>query len=193
MFLRQNGSAKPVSPVPADGEPPVLQRPGAGAAAAAPRPVEPVPQPNGEPRSPSVSPPPVVVAPVSSSPAPSEDGSGKRLIVGDGIRLKGEITACDRLVVEGHVEVTLNETRALEIRPSGRFIGSCEVEEAEISGTYEGELAVRGRLVIRASGKISAKIRYGELELERGGRISGELTVQEPAGPGSSAPAPRKP
>ena len=72
-----------------------------------------------------------------------EDAGGKRLIVGQGIRLAGEITACDRLVVEGFCEVTLNETRALEIAASGRFIGGCEVEEAEISGVYEGELTVR--------------------------------------------------
>ena len=97
------------------------------------------------------------------------------------MRLKGEITACDRLVVEGHVEASLNETRAVEIRPKGRFIGSCEVEEAEVSGVYEGDLTVRGRLTVRASGRIEGKICYGEIELERGGRLAGNLRVQDSA------------
>ena len=66
---------------------------------------------------------------------PDESEGGKRLIVGAGIQLKGEITACDRLVVEGQVEVTMNATRTLEIKPSGHFIGSCEVEEADVSGS----------------------------------------------------------
>ena len=101
------------------------------------------------------------------------------LIVGQGIKLKGEISACDRLIVEGHVEVTLNDTRTVEIKPSGRFIGSCEVEQAEISGTYEGDLTVRGRLSVHASGMVTGNIHYGELELERGGRIAGELKVRE--------------
>lgn len=119
--------------------------------------------------------------PRGSDRNPNNESGGNVLIVGEGIRLKGEITACDRLVVEGHVEVSLNETRAVEIRPSGHFIGSCEVEEAEISGVYEGELDVRQRLIVHASGRATGKIRYGEIELERGGRIAGELSVRDPA------------
>ncbi len=109
----------------------------------------------------------------------SDDGeTGKRLIVGAGIQLKGEITACERLVVEGQVEVTMNATRALEIKPSGHFIGSCEVEDAEISGVYEGDLSVRNRLVVHKGGRVIGKISYGELELDRGGEIAGELSVR---------------
>jgi cytoskeletal protein CcmA (bactofilin family) len=109
---------------------------------------------------------------------PDDQETGKRLIVGEGIQLKGEITACERLVVEGQVEVTMNATRALEITPSGHFIGSCEVEDAEISGVYEGDLTVRGRLSVHKGGRVVGKIAYGELELERGGEIAGELSVR---------------
>ena len=111
-------------------------------------------------------------------PAADESEGGKRLIVGAGIQLKGEITACDRLVVEGQVEVTMNATRTLEIKPSGHFIGSCEVEEADVSGVYDGDLTVRGRLIVHHNGRVTGKICYGELELERGGQISGELSVR---------------
>ena len=113
------------------------------------------------------------------APAADEGEGGKRLIVGAGIQLKGEITACDRLVVEGQVEVTMNATRTLEIKPSGHFIGSCEVEEAEVSGIYDGDLTVRGRLVVHHNGRVTGKICYGELELERGGQIAGELSVRQ--------------
>ncbi len=114
----------------------------------------------------------------SPSSSPSAERSGnKRLIVGEGIRLSGEISSCDRLVVEGEVEVTLNDTLALEIASSGRFTGGCEVEEAEISGIYEGDLTVRNRLLVRGTGRITGTIRYGQLELERGGQISGNVSV----------------
>jgi cytoskeletal protein CcmA (bactofilin family) len=123
--------------------------------------------------------PPLMGAPSrDATPATAAEG-GKRLIVGQGIKLKGEISACDRLIVEGHVEVTLNDTRTVEIKPSGRFIGSCEVEQAEISGVYEGNLTVRGRLSVHASGMVTGNINYGEIELERGGRIAGELKVRD--------------
>jgi cytoskeletal protein CcmA (bactofilin family) len=127
--------------------------------------------------------------PASSLPpskqAEQDQYAGKRLIVGQGIRLSGEISSCDRLVVEGAVEATLNDTRALEIAESGRFTGGCEVEEADISGVYEGDLTVRRRLFVRGSGKLTGTVRYGELELERGGQIAGNISVLDSAGSGT--------
>lgn len=119
--------------------------------------------------------------PAAAAPAAREDDGTKRLIVGQGIQLRGEITACDRLVVEGEVEVMLNETRVLEIRPSGRFAGGCEVEEAVVSGIYEGDLIVRGRLTVREGGRVAGSISYGEIELERGAQIAGELSMRSAA------------
>jgi cytoskeletal protein CcmA (bactofilin family) len=135
--------------------------------------------------------PTTVAGPISAQTASAyDDGeTGKRLIVGKGIQLKGEITACDRLVVEGQVEVTMNATRTLEITPSGHFIGSCEVEEADISGVYDGDLTVRGRLIVHHNGRVTGKICYGELELERGGQIAGELSVR-PRQSGQAAATP---
>jgi len=102
---------------------------------------------------------PAASLPPSKQAEPDPYG-GKRLIVGQGIRLSGEISSCDRLVVEGEVEVTLNDTLALEIASSGRFTGGCEVEEADISGVYEGDLTVRRRLFVRGSGKLTGTVRY---------------------------------
>ena len=50
---------------------------------------------------------------------PSSPGDSRRLIVGREICLTGEITACNTLVVEGHVDATLNESHRIEIAESG--------------------------------------------------------------------------
>jgi cytoskeletal protein CcmA (bactofilin family) len=138
---------------------------------------KPMPQPELPRRGNDLPTAPAPTAP-AHRPAAAADAGGKRLIVGQGISLSGEITACDRLVVEGSVQVTLNETRAIEIAESGRFTeGKAEVEDAEISGVYEGELTVRNRLLIRATGRVRGAVRYGELEIERGGRLSGSISM----------------
>jgi len=129
-------------------------------------------------------------APAVSSPVSRDtEAAGKRLIVGQGIRLSGEISSCDRLVVEGAVEATLNDTLALEIAESGRFTGGCEVEEADISGVYDGDLKVRKRLFVRATGKLTGTVHYGELELERGGQIAGNISVLSMGAGGSTSTA----
>ena len=120
----------------------------------------------------------------AQSPERTKSDTGSKLIVGPDINLSGEITACDRLVVEGSVQVTLNRTRAIEIAETGRFTnGKAEVDDAEIAGVYEGSLTVRKRLLIRATGRVSGTVRYGELEIERGGRLAGtveRLAADEP-------------
>ena len=130
--------------------------------------------------SPTVPSAPLMRPPAASAMAETGD-AGKRLIVGQGIQMKGEITACDRLIVEGQVEVTLKATRMLEIKPTGHFTGSCEVEEADVSGVYDGNLTVRGRLIVHAGGRVTGDISYGEIELERGAQITGKLSVREHA------------
>jgi cytoskeletal protein CcmA (bactofilin family) len=97
------------------------------------------------------------------------------LTVGNDILLKGEIATCDRLVIEGRVEAKLSEVHTVEIAEAGSFKGTAEVEDAEISGVFEGDLIVRNRLVIYASGEVRGNISYGEIEIERGGRLTGQI------------------
>lgn len=106
-----------------------------------------------------------------------EEKTGKRriLTVGNDILLKGEIATCDRLVIEGAVDAKLNDVHTVEIAETGSFLGSAEIQDAEISGVFEGELVVRNRLVIYSTGKVRGKITYGEIEIERGGELTGEI------------------
>jgi len=109
-------------------------------------------------------------------PQPQQEEEGSKLIVGRNIQLKGEITACDTLVVEGRVEASMN-SRIIEIAEAGLFSGNAEVERAGIHGRFEGMLTVNGRLSIHSSGKVTGTIRYGEIVIEPGGEISGDVQL----------------
>lgn len=114
----------------------------------------------------------------SNAPTATEKAknSGRRVLtVGHDILLKGEIATCDRLVIEGAVDATLNEVHTVEISETGSFKGAAEIEDAEISGVFDGELTVRGRLVIYSTGQVRGKITYGEIEIERGGEMTGTI------------------
>ncbi|MDD4615699.1 MAG: polymer-forming cytoskeletal protein [Alphaproteobacteria bacterium] len=102
---------------------------------------------------------------------------GRKLIVGDGLSLSGEITSCDILVVAGKVEAKLTDGKLLEINETGQFRGSVEIENADIAGRYDGQLVVHGRLTVRSTGRISGMVKYGELEVSAGGQIIGEMQV----------------
>ncbi len=103
----------------------------------------------------------------------------RKLIVGRDITLSGEITSCDRLTVEGRIEATLSNCKEMEISENGLFKGTATIDDAEIKGRFEGTLTVRKRLLIKASGKVMGNIRYGQLEIELGGHLSGDIQSEE--------------
>jgi cytoskeletal protein CcmA (bactofilin family) len=135
-------------------------------------------RPLPEPIRPSEPPPRRLPEPTPQSQVQSgrhSDGDLRRLIVGREISLSGEITSCDKLVVEGSVEANLQNCHEIEISESGLFKGTASIDDAEVRGRFEGDLIVRRRLLIRAGGKVTGSIRYGQLEVEAGGELSGEI------------------
>ena len=120
----------------------------------------------------------VVEMPAAGRRSPSATaGEERKLTVGPGLSLAGEITSCDILVVQGKVEAKLSDGKLLEITESGQFRGSVEIENADIGGRFDGQLVVHGRLTVRSTGRISGMVKYGELEVSAGGQIIGELQV----------------
>ena len=161
LFNRARDTRVPVRPDPILSSRPPL---------AAPAPASPAPAPT---------PSNDANAAASSAPAPS------RLTVGPNIKLRGvEIDDCDTLVVEGRVEATM-VSREIQISETGSFSGKVDVDVAEIRGAFQGEMTARRRLVIHASGRVNGKIRYGKVNVQEGGEVSGDvgtLTGDTPSG-----------
>ena len=130
---------------------------------------------------PTYAPHPAVPAPAASvaplAPVPQQEAESKKLIVGRDIRLNGEIVSCEHLIVEGSVEAALTDGKLIDIAESGNFRGNAECETATIRGKFDGELTCRDRLVVRATGRVIGKVRYHQLEVERGGEISGDVQM----------------
>ena len=176
MFRRDN-DGKPQEPKPGeapDGQLPPLKpfsrrgshapaRPGPGTAGpeVARRPAQPIP-------------------PRRADSGRLDATDARRLVVGREICLSGEITSCDRLVVEGRVEANLIGARVLEVAQGGVFRGRAEVKEADIAGMFEGDLTATDRLMIRSGGKVAGSVRYGRVVIESGGEIGGDMQALSP-------------
>ena len=83
-----------------------------------------------------------------------------KLIVGREIELSGNISACERMIVEGTVEAELKDCREIEIASTGTFKGIAAIDVAEISGNFDGTLTVRDILIVRSSGRITGTVRF---------------------------------
>lgn len=141
---------------------------------------------------------PTRAAPGSAAgyPAAPQDEQ-RRLVVGPGIHLQGNVSSCAHLVVEGRIDATLLTAQRMDVLIGGQFTGVAEVEEAVISGRVDGRLTVRGRLLLRPSARVHGELRYGSLQIEAGAQLNGSLAPigAEPAAADTpvAEPAARKP
>ncbi|MCB9983345.1 MAG: polymer-forming cytoskeletal protein [Rhodospirillales bacterium] len=118
--------------------------------------------------------------------------SERRLTIGRGITMSGEIESCDYLLVEGTVEAALKGANVLEIAESGIFYGTVEINDANIAGRFEGDITVSGRLTIAATGTVTGSISYKEIAIEAGAVIDGKLTPLSAIPAAEKKPAPAK-
>lgn len=104
----------------------------------------------------------------------AQDGD---LVTCAGVKLKGTISSCNVLTVEGEIDATV-QARQLVVMNGGALVGKAEVEEADIGGRFEGTLHASGKLVVRRTGRVIGQITYGQIEVEPGGELRGNISVQ---------------
>jgi cytoskeletal protein CcmA (bactofilin family) len=100
--------------------------------------------------------------------------------IGAGVTLKGEISASDLIIVDGAVEGDVS-ARVLQVGQGGVIRGNVSATEADVSGWISDHIEIKQLL--------EGKIAYGEIELEKGAVIAGELTALEDYRAAKPAPA----
>ena len=74
-------------------------------------------------------------------------------------------------MIKADNEVTINK--------SGNVKGSIKTNSMIVEGIAEGELNVDEVLNIKSEGNVNGKIFYGEIEIEEGGKLSGEINHRD--------------
>ncbi len=163
----------PYRPVPSKEAPDMARTPFSAPSLAVPSTPAPPPAPAPTMTASLVAPPRPVPVPDRVREAPER----RTLVVGRGISVQGTVADAERLVVEGTVEASMIHATELSIAQGGVFKGEVEVEDAEIGGTIDGTLTVRGNLVVRATGKVLGTARCRRLQVEDGGQITGRIEM----------------
>ena len=130
----------------------------------------------------------------------SETGSAKprrarrraKVYLGPDIVLSGDITSCHTVVADGTVESNRIECRNFVLGNAGFFKGKVQAESAVISGRFEGRLTVQGRLLVKSSGQVRGTVQYGQLAIEPGGEVQGDMVGGAGSTP-AAEPAAAKP
>jgi cytoskeletal protein CcmA (bactofilin family) len=105
----------------------------------------------------------------------SMDGTKEGNIhIGSGVSVNGEINAPNEVIVNGKHSGKIAAGK-VSVKNGGGVDGETAVETAEIEGNYDGNLQVAGTLSVSSSGVAKGEIRYKDLEISLGGKISGTI------------------
>jgi cytoskeletal protein CcmA (bactofilin family) len=98
--------------------------------------------------------------------------------IGAGVTLKGEISVPDLIVVDGTVEGDVT-ARVVCVGQTGVIRGNIAATEADISGWITDHIEIKQLLIVRATGRVEGRVMYGEIELEKGAVVTGDLSATD--------------
>ena len=104
-------------------------------------------------------------------------GSSK-VIIGNGVKLKGEITDADEVQIDGSADITVSADNLI-VGSTGNLKGTIRTDNADVWGNIDGDLKVSGTLTIQEEGSVSGSVEYQNLQIKLGGKIKGDVKVSE--------------
>jgi cytoskeletal protein CcmA (bactofilin family) len=107
------------------------------------------------------------------------------LVVGEGVNLKGTFSVPEKAVISGTLEGELS-AKEINVLQTGVVRGKIIADVVDISGQVFDSLTSKRSLFVRSSGVLTGTVKYAELEIEKGGRLEGQLDRFTEDGPGAA-------
>jgi len=101
--------------------------------------------------------------------------TNNNLVIGEGVTFKGSISAPGKAVINGNVSGELTADDLL-IGQKGKVSGIVRAREMDVHGELNEDISCRSHLLIHSTGKVTGKLEYHEIEIERGGKFKGTMS-----------------
>jgi cytoskeletal protein CcmA (bactofilin family) len=119
--------------------------------------------------------------------------SGRTAVIGPRIRINGDVSGDENLVIEGQVQgkVQLDDHR-VDIGTSGKVHADISAKIVKIDGEVRGDISGHEKVIISRSGNVQGNIVAPRLTLEDGAKFKGSIDM-DPSVPEPKATKPAKP
>ena len=104
-------------------------------------------------------------------------GSAK-VVIGNGVSITGEIKKADEVQIDGEADITM-KTDNIVIGNTGICKGNIETHNADIWGSFDGDLKASGTLTIQEEGIATGTIEYQKMHIKLGGKLSGDIKMSD--------------
>ena len=101
-----------------------------------------------------------------------------KVVIGNGVSITGEIKKADEVQIDGEADVTM-KTDNVVIGLTGKCKGNIETHNADIWGSFDGDLKASGTLTIQEEGIATGTIEYQKMHIKLGGKLSGDIKISD--------------
>lgn len=141
----------------------------------------------------SVSAAPAVESSYSNTPKPAAS-TGRSATLGATIKVKGDISGDENLLIEGQVEGTVNlASHELTVGKSGKVHADVTAKVIRIDGEVHGDITGKEKVFVSSTSNIKGNIITPKMTLEEGARFKGTIDIDPSHANGSVPAAPFKP
>ncbi len=126
----------------------------------------------------------------ASKTASNPSASGRAAVIGPKIRINGDVSGDENLLVEGQIDgkVILGEHR-VDIGGTGKVSADIEARVIKVDGEVIGDISGSEKVIISNSGNVRGNIVAPRVSLEDGAKFKGSIDMD----PGKAAAKPAKP
>jgi cytoskeletal protein CcmA (bactofilin family) len=98
-------------------------------------------------------------------------------VIGGSVKMKGNFQGQGNIIVEGALEGSLKTEANLFVGDKSKVVANIESKDAIINGEVRGNVKARNYLAIGGTAKIFGDVQYGEISIEKGASINGQLLM----------------
>lgn len=125
-----------------------------------------------------------------SRPAPPPPARSERAVIGPTVRIKGEVSGEEDLVIQGEIEGRIEvKGRGVTVGKSGRVRANIHARSIRVEGSVRGDLMGEQEIVIEADGDVEGNLVAPSVRLENGSRFKGSIDMEQSAPPLPTAPS----
>ena len=124
---------------------------------------------------------PASTGPASGPATPSAAGPAfATTLIGESMRIKGEIRSGEELQLNGEVEGKMDLERGLTIGPKAKVVADIRAKEVIVHGSVKGNVDTSQRIVLRSGANLVGDVKTAGIVIEDGAYFKGGIDIARP-------------
>jgi cytoskeletal protein CcmA (bactofilin family) len=124
---------------------------------------------------------PSAAAPFRPAASPSAHMGAGATIVGETIRIQGQVVSHEEIVLNGELSGQLELDQRLTVGPKGKVEANIKAKEVIIGGSVKGNVDTLERITLRAGANLVGDVKAAGIVIEDGAYFKGGIDITRPA------------